>query len=148
MNREAKAISTTFVIFGATGDLTSRKVIPALFHLFTKSKLPNKFFVVAFSRRPWKDRDFREHILKIIKSHKNIGYDLRKAKAFLSKATYVQGNFENQEDFLKLARVLSRIDASIKDSTIKLLYLAVPPKYYKILFKHIKSSGLAETSKI
>ena len=148
MNREAKDIPTTFVIFGATGDLTARKVIPALFHLFTKSKLPNKFFVVAFSRRPWEDQDFREHILKIIERHKNIGYDLRKAKAFLSKATYVQGNFESQKDFLKLAKVLSEIDSSNKVSTIKLLYLAVPPKYYKILFKHIKGSGLSDISKM
>ncbi len=148
MDRDVKEIPTIFVIFGATGDLTARKVIPALFHLFTKSKLPNNFFIVAFSRRPWKDEDFRAHILKIIKKNKNIGYDLRKAKAFLAKSLYVQGNFENQKDFHKLAKVLSTIDASIKDSTVKLLYLAVPPKYYKILFKHIKSSGLAEASKI
>ena len=97
-----KNIPTVLVIFGATGDLISKKIAPALYHLFTKNKLPNMFKVIGYSRRDWTDEDFREHIREIIRNHKHI-VNKTQLEQFASHFFYHGGNFDDKNDYTKLA---------------------------------------------
>lgn len=138
----AREMPTVFVIFGATGDLASRKIIPSLYHLYTKGKLPKLLSIVGFSRRSLNADEFREYFKDILKNH--VGRDFRgKTKQdFLLRISYVEGRFEELKYFNNLAKTLGNIDGEWQVCTNKLFYLAVPPKYYKEIFLNLEASGL------
>lgn len=136
-----KNIPTVLVIFGATGDLISKKIAPALYHLFSKNKLPNMFKVIGYSRRDWTDEDFREHIREIIKNHKHIT-NKTQLEQFVSHFFYHGGNFDDKKDYQVLAKEMGRIDDEWKVCSNKLFYLAVPPKFYSTIFKYLHETGL------
>ena len=70
MPSSTPTLPTILVIFGATGDLTKRKLIPALFRLYSEGKLPSMMHVVGFARRPLSDEDFREYVKGIVGDNK------------------------------------------------------------------------------
>lgn len=135
---------TVLVIFGATGDLAKRKIFPSLYHLYTKNKLPKMLQVIGFSRRKWSDEKFKKLVKEKIRQHKDAGSSKEKLKDFVEHFYYHSGNFEHLDDFRQLAERLGNIDGEWKTCANKLFYLAVPPKYYKTLFKHLEKSKLTE----
>ncbi|MDO8497375.1 MAG: glucose-6-phosphate dehydrogenase [bacterium] len=136
----AKNIPTVFVVFGATGDLMSKKIIPALFHLYEKNKLPLMFRLIGFARRPLTQEQFQRYCKDMLRSHGE--EDMKKVDEFLRSCLYQQGNFTHKDDYVKLATVMGRIDGEWKVCSNKLFYLAVPPHYYSGIFNHLASSGL------
>ena len=134
---------TYFIILGATGDLASKKIIPSLYHLFIKNRLPRDFSVVAFARREITTDEFREYSKELLKKHKDISSDIRHVNAFLRKIYYHQGHFENVEVFSQLSEYLGK-----GKNINKLIYLAVPPVYYGKLFNNLKISGLSERDEL
>lgn len=126
-------IPTTFVILGVTGDLADKKLLPSIYNLFKKGKLPNKFSIVGFSRRDWSDKDFRNF------ASQSIGDDNQE---FLNNLYYVQGNFDNNESFLKLGQKIGEIDNKMVTCSNKLFHLAVPPKFYETILNQLAKSGL------
>ncbi|MBI3963901.1 MAG: glucose-6-phosphate dehydrogenase [Candidatus Kerfeldbacteria bacterium] len=135
---------TVIVIFGATGDLTARKLGPGLFHLFRKDLLPPLLHVIGFSRRPLNDAKFREHLRTALTSHGNGERHAATVEQFLSHVTYEQGDFETLADYERIAVKLGRIDGEWKACANKLFYLAVPPRYYQSICRHLAKSGLTE----
>lgn len=116
MNNDNLSISSSFVlvIFGATGDLTQRKLLPALFHLFKKKLLPEHFFIVAFSRRPYSSTDFQEFAEGALKKYAlKDAFDANAWKEFSGKFYYQQGEFESIEGYKKLIDKLKEIDQFI-----------------------------------
>jgi glucose-6-phosphate 1-dehydrogenase len=131
---------TVFVVFGATGDLFKQKLIGAIFNLYEKGLLPNKFSIVGFSRREIKNDDFRKYVSEILISEKKESY-----ADFLLRINYVEGNFENLNDYGALKKVLDDFDKSIGQCSNKLFYLATPPAYYENIFNNLAKSGLADS---
>ncbi|GIW66506.1 MAG: hypothetical protein KatS3mg095_0404 [Candidatus Parcubacteria bacterium] len=138
----AKNIPTIFIIFGATGDLSKKKIVPALFHLFKKNKLPKYFKIIGFGRRYWDNKNFQEYVLDILKAHKDS--PVKTCKEFCLLFSYHQGLFENKENYFSLQTKLKAIDENWKICSNKLFYLAVPPKYYETILRNLKISGLTE----
>lgn len=136
-----KNIPTVLVIFGATGDLISKKIAPALYHLFTKKKLPNMFKVIGYSRRKWNDEDFRQHIREIIYNHKHIT-NKSQLEQFVQHFFYHEGNFDEKSHYESLATEMGRIDDEWKVCSNKLFYLAVPPNFYSTIFSYLYETGL------
>jgi len=122
-----KDVPTRLVIFGATGDLVARKVLPAVFSLYGKNRLPAEFSLVGFARRDWDDDRFREYSADILKAKKSSGFD-----EFLSRLQYVRGNFEDAQSYRQLAKSAGR----------DIFYLATPPNYYKEIFSNLSASKL------
>lgn len=135
-------IPTVLVIFGVTGDLTAKKVAPALYSLFQQGDLPDMFYLVGFSRREMDARAFRDYISGVLA--KQSDYDEGSVKKFCAMLTYERGTFERAEDYRKLSAALKRIDARWGACSNKLFYLAVPPEYYETIFRQLKASGLTE----
>ncbi|MEN9605103.1 MAG: glucose-6-phosphate 1-dehydrogenase [Candidatus Parcubacteria bacterium] len=105
----------TFVLFGATGDLARRKILPALFLLYLKGVFVSGSEVVAFSRRDWSDQEYRDFVLPVFKDE-----DQKKVKDFLNIVKYVSGVFEDQRGYEKLKQ-------SIKNDHV-ILHMAVRPE--------------------
>ena len=134
---------TIFVIFGITGDLASRKLIPALLGLYTKRLLPQRFAIIGFSRRVFSREEFRE----FIRERMNVRpgqFREEDIKHFLDHMSYEQGMFDDLGAYTRLAIKLKSIDDRWGQCSNKLFHLSVPPTLYEGILTHISNSGLAE----
>ncbi len=134
---------TIITVFGATGDLMARKIVPALYYLLGKGELPENYAVVGFSRRDWSDEDLRDRVREMLLS----AYpDTRPEEYddFCERFTYVRGTFEDDGAYDVLAEHLHGIDDTWGTCTSKLFYLAVPPEHYQTILKRLAGSGLTE----
>lgn len=134
---------TVFVILGITGDLASRKLIPALLELYTKHLLPQRFSIIGFSRRVFSREEFRE----FIRDRMNIRpgqFREEDIKHFLDHMSYEQGMFDDLGAYTRLADRLKNIDDRWGQCSNKLFHLSVPPTLYEGILLHIAKSGLAE----
>ena len=133
---------TTLVIFGATGDLADKKLIPAIFDLYNQNVLPADFRIVGFSRKDLKDNDYREFIKK---SLEKAGKDTstRNCHTFLQRSFYTKGDITSLDTYKSLAKYLNDLDKESSVCTNKLFYLAVPPTLYETIFSLLSQSGMA-----
>lgn len=134
---------TILIVFGATGDLVNKKIIPSIYNLYKEEKLPEKFKVIAFARRDFKDGKYNEIINESLKNYGNLKGD-ENLEEFIKLFQYHQGNFDDLESLKTLGEELKNIDAQFGVSCNKLFYLAVPPDYYEQLFNNIHSSKIHE----
>ncbi len=137
-------LPTIFVIFGATGDLTAKKIAPALFHLFIAGKLPQMIKIYGFARRKLTEEEFRQHITTVLKKQKDFEENKEHLPKFLQHIFYQSGDFEDFASYKDLAVTLGRADKQWNVCANKLFYLAVPPEYYKSIFQNLSDSGLTE----
>lgn len=133
------------VIFGVTGDLTSRKLMPALFAMYTEGFLPEKFYVVGVARREMSNDDFRAKMKENIKkySRKKSISDAR-WDAFLSNFYYQRGYFEEEEGYRELSKMLVAFDKKAGTLLIRYFYLATPPQNYSVIIQGLHDSKLSE----
>ncbi|MBI5451893.1 glucose-6-phosphate dehydrogenase [Candidatus Gottesmanbacteria bacterium] len=139
-------ISTfVMVIFGATGDLTARKLMPALYSLLEQGILPDRFFVVGVARREFTHESFRELMKEtVIKELRSKNLELRIWEKLKKNLYYQQGFFEDKEPYEKLVDLLSSFDKEIAACITRFFYLATPPQNYSQILKHLSSSKLSE----
>ena len=136
-------IPTTFVILGATGDLMTKKIAPALFSLHEKGKLPENFRIVGISRREWGDEDLRKHIRAILAV--KVPHALTAAiDSFLRRIVYHKITFDSAQDFVALGDTLKKIDEVHGVVSNKLFYLSISPQFYGSVFDNIHKAGLAD----
>ncbi|MCB9435389.1 MAG: glucose-6-phosphate dehydrogenase [Anaerolineales bacterium] len=126
---------TTIVIFGATGDLTHRKLIPALYNLYLKNRLSVPFQVVGFARRDWSDDHFREALQGGVQEFSTHSYDAAKWAEFAPNIVYRQGNLDVQADYEQLR--------AYADDTC-LFYMATSPEFFVPIAQNLASVGLAD----
>jgi len=135
---------TVFVIFGATGDLGKKKLVPALFDLFKKGLLPESFHIFGFARREYDDTGFRSYLKKIIiQQDKTIESEV--VDCFLEKVSYARGLFEDKLAYDSLRERIDGIENRFKVCTNKLYHLAVPPGMVESIIENLSTSGLTDT---
>src|SRR5512136_2848928 len=105
------ANSTTIVIFGATGDLTQRKLIPALFNLCRKNRLPENLRIVGYGRRPWSDDDFRVAMRTGVDKFASYHFTEDEWNRFVARLFYHAGGFTEAADFVSLAATLAELES-------------------------------------
>src|SRR5512140_1707361 len=93
---------TTIIIFGASGDLTWRKLVPALYNNYIKGRLTGCKEIVGFARRPFTDDTFRQRLQEGVKTFTPDTFDQAKWDEFSAKLVYFQGNLDVPEDFKRL----------------------------------------------
>lgn len=136
-------IPTIFVVLGVTGDLTAKKIVPALFNLHEKKELPQQFELVGVSRRDWNDENLRDHIRAILRAKAPHASEASVA-SFLKLTTYGKIRFDEQPDYVELAAKLKAIDDRWGVCTNKLFYLSVPPQFYDTIFLNLHASHLTD----
>src|SRR3989344_1196118 len=132
-------LPTIFVLFGITGDLVQKKILRALYHLYLKNHLPQKFLIYGFARRAFTDEKIRTYLKNILIKQ---GLDMQNSDKFLAAFHYVQGDFADLSAYTKLASILVRADGSWRVCSNKLFYLSVPPAAYKQIVNNLHASGL------
>lgn len=139
-NRTNSTLPTVLVIFGATGDLTRRKLIPALFRLYQDKQLPEFTHIVGFARRSLSDEAFQEYVREIISSTEPAS--AAGADMFVSMFSYRAGDFTDPNSFAELAKLLGKQDDQWRTCANKLFHLAVAPEHYEGILNNLSASGL------
>ena len=141
---ERMAEPCTMVICGATGDLSERKLAPALYNCLLGGFLPPEFTVVGFARRDLSDQEFRDHLLEgINKFSRNRPAKQAIWESFARGMEYHRGDFDDPAAYVELAKRLDRIDRDRGTAGNRLFYLAVPPALYPEIVKELERAGLA-----
>ena len=132
----------TIVVFGATGDLTSRKILPAIYNLRRAGLLPAETTVVGFARRPWSDDDFRREMHAAVKEHSRVPVEDSLWQDFAAGLFYQPGQFGDRAAFRDLTARLEQIDAARGTGGNRLIYLATPPSAYTEIVDNLGRVGL------
>jgi glucose-6-phosphate 1-dehydrogenase len=132
----------TIVIFGATGDLTHRKLIPALYNLAADGELPPAVTVVGFARRKKNDDDFRRDLEEATRKFSRQSVRDEIWKTFAQSIFYHESDFGDESGYKSLAAKLDKIDKERGTRGNRLFYFAVGPDQFEPILKHLKSAGL------
>ncbi|HEY5982596.1 MAG TPA: glucose-6-phosphate dehydrogenase [Anaerolineales bacterium] len=133
---------TTIVIFGASGDLTQRKLVPSLFNLYRKERLRGPFSIVGHAQTAFSDDQFRNHLAEGVHEHAAFKYTEAEWQAFAGNIRYHQGGYEKEKDFQDLARLIAEKDGSGN----RLYYLATPPTLFSQIIEGLGETGQLDES--
>jgi len=130
------------VLFGATGDLAHRKVIPALYQLWRTNLLPHEFMLVAVGRRPYDDETFRADIATSLGRYSRVPVEKAHEKEFLARIVYHEGDFADPDAFDRLAKRLDTMDREHGTRGNRLYYLATQPSAFPEVIGQLGRVGL------
>ncbi|MGH7135758.1 MAG: hypothetical protein ACREHD_08465, partial [Pirellulales bacterium] len=131
------------VIFGASGDLTKRKLLPALYNVATSGLLPEKFAVVGFAFDDMNTDKFRDTLTGEMKDFVGQALDEKRwQEQFAQRIYYVRGNFEDPQAYAELGKTLSNVDQQCGTQGNYLFYLATPPSFFGKIIKQLGTAGL------
>src|SRR5437660_7005604 len=133
------------VIFGATGDLTHRKLLPALYNLAADGDLPPAVAVIGFARREKSDDEFRKEMEEAVRKFSRQIVRDEIWKTFSQSIFYHQSDFGDESGFKTLATRLDKIDKERSTRGNRLFYFAVAPDQFEPILKHLKTAGLNQT---
>lgn len=131
--------STTIVIFGASGDLARRKLVPSLFDLFKKGRLEGTVRIVGVARSEHTDADFRELMEVAVKEHVPESFDPEPWSSFAESLHYVAGDLKTDEDYSSLDERLRRLEDGPAD---RLYHLSIPPSLYLPTVRGLAGAGM------
>ncbi|HEX4409917.1 MAG TPA: glucose-6-phosphate dehydrogenase [Xanthobacteraceae bacterium] len=134
----------SFVIFGASGDLTHRLLVPALYNLEASGLLPEAFALIGVARSEMSDDAFRDDLAKSLPKFATRKIDDAVVKRLLDSVSYVQGSPEDDSTYDKLGKVLDGIEKKRETKGNRLFYLATPPTAFAPIGCHLGRSGLAK----
>lgn len=135
-----------FVLFGATGDLSHRKLFPALYQMHKKGLMPDGLSIVGTARKPFTNESFRDEVRKALESFAKEGVEDEETwKSFAARIFYVQGNVDNEEDFRKLGDFVTKLEKEKDYGGNRMFYLAMAPRFFGETALYLKSSGLSDT---
>lgn len=135
------------VILGVTGDLSHRKLLPALYNLNVDGLLPSVFQLVGFARRDWSTDEFRAMLKQSVEQ-----YSRRQPPAaeilneFLSHSSFVSGTFEDRDAYQRLKRELDQIDSQLGKPANRIFYFATAPESFQVITDGLSAAGLLEES--
>ncbi len=132
------------VIFGATGDLTRGKLMPALYTLVRLGLVPPEFAVVGVARRPKTDQVFRSEMADAVRAVSASAPDGTAWERFAQGLFYVQAEFGDQEGYARLRTTLERLDRERGTRGNRIYYLATAPEYYSEIIQGLGKQGLVE----
>ncbi len=136
-----------FVLFGATGDLTKRKLAPALYALHREKLLPESFAILAYARRDKDDATFREDMRAAVKEFApKMPTEGKEWDSFASRLYYQKGDFDKPDGYKGLAERLIELDAERQTPCNRLFYMAIPPEQYETVIEQLGKAKLNKTA--
>lgn len=132
------------IIFGASGDLTARKLIPALFNLYKENHLPENFIVLGASRSAWSDNDFRKNVVIQSEHLKEVlGEDGKKfVKDFSNRLFYHELSSDQDSDYAPLKERIDALNIEHNTQNNHIFYLSTPPSAYESISQNLHAQGL------
>ncbi|TFV73828.1 glucose-6-phosphate dehydrogenase [Blastococcus sp. CT_GayMR19] len=134
------------VVFGITGDLASKKLLPAVYDLANRGLLPTNFALLGFARRDWEDQDFAELSRTAAQKHARTPWREDVWEQLAADITFVQGAFDDDDAFDSLADTLGQLESSHGIGGNAAFYLSIPPSLFPVVLKQMQRTGMAEST--
>jgi glucose-6-phosphate 1-dehydrogenase len=134
---------SVLVIFGVTGDLARKKLMPAIYDLANRGLLPPGFSLVGFARRDWEHEDFAQITYQAVKEHARTPFRDTVWRQVSEGVRFVPGEFTDAEAFSRLASCVAELDRERGTGGNYAFYLSVPPKFFQLVVTQLKDSGLS-----
>jgi glucose-6-phosphate 1-dehydrogenase len=134
------------IIFGVTGDLSRKKLMPAVYDLANRGLLPPGFSLVGFARRDWEDQDFMEVVHEAVKAYARTEYREEVWNQLAQGIRFVPGEFGDDEAFERLKETVEKLDVERGTMGNHAFYLSIPPKAFPAVTEQLRRSGLADAS--
>jgi glucose-6-phosphate 1-dehydrogenase len=131
------------VIFGVTGDLARKKLMPAIYDLANRGLLPATFALVGFARRDWAHEDFSKVVYDAVRQHARTPFRQEVWDRLAEGIRFVPGTFDDEEAFGRLAEQLEKLDAERGTGGNHAFYLSIPPNAFQVVCEQLQKSGLA-----
>jgi glucose-6-phosphate 1-dehydrogenase len=138
--------SNTIVIFGASGDLTRRKLIPSLFNLYCKGRLPEDWRIVGVSRSELSDDDFQRRMSEGIREFAPSKFSAAEWDTFAARVHYQPGDLGDVENFKALDERLGKWETHVEGPANRIYYLAIAPRLYEVTIRNLGLAGLVKES--
>lgn len=132
------------VIFGVTGDLSRKKLMPAVYDLANRGLLPPGFSLIGFARREWQDQDFAEVVHDAVKEYARTPFREEVWQQLAQGMRFVQGTFDDDASFETLKATMEELDKEQGTGGNFAFYLSVPPKFFPKVVQQLKKHGLAD----
>ncbi|MBV2365577.1 glucose-6-phosphate dehydrogenase [Streptomonospora nanhaiensis] len=136
---------SVLVLFGVTGDLARKKLLPAIYDLANRGLLPPGFGLVGFARRDWEDQDFAAQAHEAVRQHARTPFREDVWRQLSEGVRFVSGELHDDAAFDELARTVRALDADRGTGGNYAFYLSLPPKLFPTVVKQLKRSNLAES---
>ncbi len=137
---------SVMVIFGVTGDLTKRKLLPALYNLAKKKLLPKEFALAGVAIEDFKQDAFRERVHEDLKEFASVENDCPFCKWLLERVYYMQGDFQNARTYERLKPLLDEVDRTQGTGGNYIYYLATNPELFPKIIEHLGATSLTDES--
>jgi glucose-6-phosphate 1-dehydrogenase len=131
------------VIFGVTGDLARKKLIPAVYDLANRGLLPPGFALVGFARRDWEDQDFMEVVHESVKRYARTPFRDDIWRQLSAGIRFVAGDFDDNAAFDRLEKTIAELDRDRGTMGNHAFYLSIPPRSFPVVTEQLRRSGLA-----
>ena len=135
---------SALIIFGVTGDLARKKLMPAVYDLANRGLLPPGFALVGFARRDWIDQDFAQVVHDAVAQYARTPFDENVWKQLAEGIRFVQGEFDDDKAFAELKKTLEELDETRGTMGNHAFYLSIPPKSFPQVTEQLRRSGLAD----
>ncbi|MES2092657.1 MAG: glucose-6-phosphate dehydrogenase [Actinomycetota bacterium] len=135
---------SALIIFGVTGDLARKKLMPAVYDLANRGLLPPGFALVGFARRDWADQDFAKVVHDAVAQYARTPFDENVWKQLAEGIRFVQGEFDDDAAFADLKTTLRELDTTRGTMGNHAFYLSIPPKSFPQVTEQLRRSGLAD----
>ena len=135
---------SALIIFGVTGDLARKKLMPAVYDLANRGLLPPGFALVGFARRDWVDQDFAQVVHDAVAQYARTPFDENVWKQLAEGIRFVQGEFDDDKAFAELKKTLEELDKTRGTMGNHAFYLSIPPKSFPQVTEQLRRSGLAD----
>ncbi|MCL2795096.1 MAG: glucose-6-phosphate dehydrogenase [Microbacteriaceae bacterium] len=132
------------IIFGVTGDLSRKKLMPAVYDLANRGLLPPGFALVGFARREWENQDFEQVVYEAVKQNARTPFHEEVWQQLAQGIRFVPGEFDDDAAFERLAATIRELDQVRGTGGNHAFYLSIPPKAFPLVTEQLKKSGLAE----
>jgi glucose-6-phosphate 1-dehydrogenase len=134
---------SVLIIFGVTGDLARKKLLPAIYDLANRGLLPPGFALVGFARRDWADQDFARLTYEAVRAHARTTFREEVWKQLSDGIRFVSGEFGDKQAFDHLSDVVSDLDAERGTGGNRAFYLSIPPNQFPVVVRSLQRSGLS-----
>ena len=135
------------IMFGVTGDLSRKKLLPAIYDLANRGLLPPAFSLVGFARRDWSEEDFETVVYEAVKQYSRTSWSESVWDQLVKGIRFVSGRHDDPGAFAKLKEVVDELDAQRGTAGNHTFYLSIPPRDFPLVLDQLEKAGLSQAGK-
>ena len=135
------------IMFGVTGDLSRKKLLPAIYDLANRGLLPPAFSLVGFARRDWSEEDFEKVVYEAVKQYSRTSWSESVWEQLVKGIRFVSGRHDDPAAFAKLKEVVDELDAQRGTAGNHTFYLSIPPRDFPLVLDQLETAGLSQAGK-